>query len=333
MKGYGITLSPMSRISLLNNAGGLPLSGYKGFVQLARETEDAGFCGVFIPEAVNDALMCSLAVANATNRISIGTWIVNIYLREPALCAVAAEMVQEAAEGRFILGLGVSHRPALEARGIEMGNARVHLRNTTVTIRKAFRGELEMFGMKFPSPRQPIPIYFAALALETSKLGGELADGLMLYMCTPERMRKSIDAANQVAKDLGRASGSLTMTCGLPVFLHDDLKIAYESARRGLAFYGALPYYNRIISRSGFAQPAARIMEAAKRRDSAAMATAITNELADAVALIGPASRCIERLETYRKQGADVLILAPNPVDEDYASGIRRIHKAFAKLN
>jgi alkanesulfonate monooxygenase SsuD/methylene tetrahydromethanopterin reductase-like flavin-dependent oxidoreductase (luciferase family) len=123
------------------------------------------------------------------------------------------------------------------------------------------------------------------------------------------------------------------MTCGLPVFLHDDLKMAYEAARRGLAFYGALPFYNRIISKSGFAEPAARIMEAAKRRDSDAMAAAVTNELADSVALIGPASRCIERLAAYRSQGADVLILAPNPVNEDYASGVRRVHKAFAKLN
>jgi alkanesulfonate monooxygenase SsuD/methylene tetrahydromethanopterin reductase-like flavin-dependent oxidoreductase (luciferase family) len=76
---------------------------------------------------------------------------VNIYLREPALCAIAAEMVQEAANGRFILGLGVSHRPALEARGIEMGNARDRLRRDAEMIRKAFRGELEMFGTKFPS--------------------------------------------------------------------------------------------------------------------------------------------------------------------------------------
>jgi hypothetical protein len=63
------------------------------------------------------------------------------------------------------------------------------------------------------------------------------------------------------------------------------------------------------------------------------MAAAITNELADAVALIGPVSRCIERLRAYRTHGADVMILAPNPVDEDYASCVRRIHKAFAKLN
>jgi len=333
MKGYGITLSPMSRISLRAGSSDSPVTGYSGFVQLARETEDAGFGGVYIPEAVNDALMCSFAVANATRRINIATWIVNIYLREPALCAISAEMVQDAAQGRFILGLGVSHRPALEARGIEMGNARDRLRNDTEVVRKAFRGELDMFGMKFPQPSHPIPIYFAALALETSKLAGELADGLMLYMCTPQRMRKSIDAASQVARDLARPPGSLTMTCGLPVFLHDDLKVAYEAARRGLAFYGALPFYNRIMAKSGFAEPAARLIEAAKRRDSEAMVAAVTNELADAVALIGPASRCIERLAAYREQGADVLILAPNAVSEDYASAVRRIHKAFAKLN
>ncbi len=333
MKGYGVTLSPMSRISLRTPSSDSPVSGYAGFVQLARETEDAGFSGVYIPEAVNDALMCSLSVANATKRITIATWIVNIYLREPALCAISAETVQEAAQGRFILGIGVSHRPALEARGIEMGNARERLRRDTEVIRKAFKGELDMFGMKFPTPSHPIPIYYAALALETSKLGGELADGLMLYMCTPERMRKSIDAANQVAREHGRASGSITMTCGVPVFLHEDLKVAYETARRGLAFYGALPFYNRIISKSGFAEPAARIMEAAKRRDSDAMAAAVTNELADSVALIGPASRCIERLAQYQQQGADVMILAPNPVNEDYASCVRRVHKAFAKLN
>ena len=320
MKTYGMTLRAT-------------VPGLSTFVQLARETEDAGFSGVYIPEAVNDALMCSLAVANATKRIDIATWIVNIYLREPTLCAIAAEMVQDAAQGRFILGLGVSHRPSHEARGIEMGNARVRLRRDTDIIRKAFNGELSTFGTRLPKPSHPIPIYLAALALETSKLGGEIADGLMLYMCPPERMRKSIDAANQVAKEKGRAPSSLTMTCGVPLFLHDDLKTAYEAARRGLAFYGALPFYNRIMANSGFADAAGRIMEASKRRDSTAMAAAVTNELADAVALIGPASRCIERLAAYREAGADVLILAANAVDEDYTSALRRVHKTFAKLN
>jgi len=321
MQGYGVTVSPMS---------GIP---YAEFTQLARETEDAGYSGVYIPEANNDALLCSYAVAKATTRVHIATWIVNIYLREPSLCAAAAEMVQDAAGGRFILGLGVSHRPALELRGIEMGNGRNRLRRDTEVLRDAFGGKLDMFGMKFRAPRQPIPIYYAALALETAKLGGELADGLMLYLCPPERMRKSIDAARAAAQGAGRKPTDVTMTCGLPVFLHEDLKVAYATARRGLSFYGALPFYNRLLAKSGFDAPAAKIMEAAKKRDANAMAEAVTDQMSDSVALVGPASRCIERLQEYRKQGCEVPVLVPNSVNEDYSTGVRRILKTFAKLN
>jgi alkanesulfonate monooxygenase SsuD/methylene tetrahydromethanopterin reductase-like flavin-dependent oxidoreductase (luciferase family) len=321
MHGYGVTVSPMS---------GIP---HAEFIQLARETEDAGYSGVFIPEANNDALLCSYAVAGATRRVQIATWIVNIYLREPSLCAAAAEMVQDAAGGRFILGLGVSHRPALELRGIEMGNGRERLRRDTQVLRDAFSGKLEMFGMKFRMPQRPIPIYYAALALETAKLGGEIADGLMLYMCTPARLGKSIAAAHASAHGAGRKPSEVTMTCGVPVFLHDDLKTAQAAARRGLSFYGALPFYNRLLAKSGFAEPAGQIMEAAKRRDANAMAAAVTDQMTDAVALVGPASRCSERLQEYREQGGEVLVLAPNPVNEDYPAAVRRVLQAFAKLN
>src|SRR6266851_451837 len=199
-----------------------------------------------------------------------------------------------------ILGLGVSHRPALEARGIEMGNARVRLRRDTEIIRKTLAGETMMFGMKFRQPKKLVPIYYAALALETARLGGELADGLMLYLCTPERMRKSIDVAHETAKQHGRKPSDIVATVGLPVFLHNDLKVAYAAAQRGLAFYGALPFYNRLIARSGFESAATAIMEAAKRSDASAMAAAVTEPMIDSLALVGPESRCFERLEQYR---------------------------------
>jgi alkanesulfonate monooxygenase SsuD/methylene tetrahydromethanopterin reductase-like flavin-dependent oxidoreductase (luciferase family) len=306
---------------------------YNEMTRLAREVEDNGFSSVFVPEANNDALMCCHAIARETSRIKIGTWIVNIYLREPTLCAAAAEMVQDASNGRFILGLGVSHRPALEARGIEMGNARDRLRRDTSIIRDTLAGETAMFGMKFRQPRTPVPIYYAALALETARLGGELADGLMLYLCTPERMRKSIDAAHESARQHGRKPSDIAMTAGVPVFLHDDLKTAYATARRGLAFYAALPFYNRLLARSGFETAASAAMDAAKRRDASGMAAAISDEMIDAIALAGPASRCIERLNSYRRQGAELPILVPNAVNEDYSAGVRRVLAAFAKAN
>jgi alkanesulfonate monooxygenase SsuD/methylene tetrahydromethanopterin reductase-like flavin-dependent oxidoreductase (luciferase family) len=318
MATCGVSISPFSGI------------GYGDLVQLAREAEQAGYSGVYVPEASNDALMCCYAIARDTSRIQIGTWIVNIYLREPTLCAAATEMVQDAADGRFILGLGVSHRPALEARGIEMGNARDRLRRDTDIIRKTLAGETMMFGMKFRQPKKPVPIYYAALALETARLGGELADGLMLYLCTPERTRRSAEVAREEAQKHGRQSSAVTITVGLPVFLHDDLKRAYAAAQRGLSFYGALPFYNRLLARSGFAAPAAKIMEAAKRRDADGMTAAVSEEMIDALALVGPQRRCRDRIEEYRRAGGEVPIVVPNPVEEDYMTGVRRVLKAFA---
>lgn len=318
-KNLGISLAPFSGIA------------YPDMVQLAREAEDAGLSGVFIPEAANDGLMCCYAIARGTRRIMVGTWIVNIYFRVPALCAAAAEMVQTESGGRFILGLGVSHRPAMESLGIPMGNARDHLREYTAFIRKALAGEpVGAFGRPYRKPAKPVPIYFAALALETARLGGEIADGLMLYLCSPQRMRASIDAAHEAATAAGRKPSDVAATVGVPAFLDDDRGRALEAARRALSFYASLPFYNRLLARSGFEAQARTVMEASERRDAAAMVAAMSDEMVDSVALIGPAARCVERLAEYRQQGAELPIIVPNQVSDDYQTTVRKALKVFA---
>jgi alkanesulfonate monooxygenase SsuD/methylene tetrahydromethanopterin reductase-like flavin-dependent oxidoreductase (luciferase family) len=152
----------------------------------------------------------------------------------------------------------------------------------------------------------------------------------MLYLCTPERMRRSAEAAHEEAQKHRRKPSAVIITVGLPVFLHNDLKRAYAAAQRGLSFYGALPFYNRLLARSGFEAPAAKIMDAAKRRDSDAMTAAVSEEMVDALALVGPEARCRERLEQYRRAGAEIPIIVPNLVEEDYMTGVRRVLKAFA---
>jgi alkanesulfonate monooxygenase SsuD/methylene tetrahydromethanopterin reductase-like flavin-dependent oxidoreductase (luciferase family) len=319
MEKLGISLAPFSGIA------------YPEMVQLAREAEDAGLSGVFIPEAANDAMMCCYAIARGTRRIMVGTWIVNIYFREPALCAAAAEMVQTESEGRFILGLGVSHRPALESLGIQMGNGRERLKHYTAVLRKAFAGEpVGAFGRSFRKPAKPIPIYFAALARETSRLGGEIADGLMLYLCSPNRMRASAETAHQAARAAGRKPSDVTITVGVPAFIDDNRDRAFEAAQRALSFYGSLPFYNRLLARSGFETEAKALMAAAERRDAAGMAAGVSEKMADSVALIGPPARFLERLAEYRAEGAELPIIVPNPVNEDYPACVRRALKVFA---
>jgi 5,10-methylenetetrahydromethanopterin reductase len=309
----------------------MPTPGpYSTIGELAREAEDAGFSGACMPELVNDGLMCCYLMATATKKIRLITWIVNVYFRQPALCAAAAVMVQEVSGGRLTLGLGVSHRPFMQAMGIEMGNARDKLRSVTVALRKIFGGELNI-GVPFRKPKTPIPIYYGALALETAKLAGELADGVELYMCPTDRMRKLADAARQTAVSSGRKASDIAITVGLPTFVDDNLEKAYDAARQQLSFYPALPFYNRQLARSGFEAEAKAAMEAAARGDQKAQVAALSNRLLDAVALVGPASRCLERLAAFREAGAGMPIIVPSAAGGDPVAGIRNLIKVFSK--
>ena len=166
---------------------------YQLFVTLAQEAEDAGFTHVFIPEGTNDSLMCAYAVARATSRISIVTYTSNIYYREPSLLAASAEMVQDASEGRFALGLGVGHRQSQAGLGIVMDKPREKLRDYTIRLHGHFAGTTHPdFPVSFRTPDPAIPIHYASTTLETCRLAGELADGLELYMSPASRQVSSV---------------------------------------------------------------------------------------------------------------------------------------------
>ncbi|MGH7906161.1 MAG: LLM class flavin-dependent oxidoreductase [Candidatus Binataceae bacterium] len=320
MPGLGVSLSTFSRMP------------YADFADLAREAEDSGFSAVFVPEANNDAMMCCYAIAQATKKITLGTRIINIYLRSPLLCGAGAMMLQEQSDGRFVLGLGVGHRTLLKAVGIEMGNAREYLQRYMGLLTKVLKGEsIPNIAYQFRASPKRVPVYFAALAIETARLGGELADGLMLYMCPPARMAKMIAAARASATKAGRQPADISITMGLSVFLDDNLKDAYAAAKRDLAFYAGLDFYNRVWAASGFEKAAAECLTAARRGDRAGISAAMTEPMIDAVALAGPLSRCLERLREYRASGAEMPVLVTHAVRGDYVSALRQNLKAFAR--
>jgi len=320
----------MAQLGIVITPGSDPFST---LADLSREAEDAGFNSIFVSEASNDAVMCCAHMARATSRVKLVTWIVNIHFRVPLTCAAASLMVQEISGGRFILGLGVSHRPLLESLGIEMGNGREKLRSYTTELRRLLRGEAVASGlpMALRAPAHPVPIYYAALALETARLAGELADGVELYMCSPQRMRQMAQAAHETAVKHKRKASDVAITMGLPTFVHDDLQRAMGVARRRLAFYGGLPFYNRQMARGGFEAEAKAAMGAAQRGDKKGVEAAMSERLLDSMALIGPPARCLERLAAFREAGADLPVIRPNEIDEDQPATIRRLIKVFSK--
>jgi 5,10-methylenetetrahydromethanopterin reductase len=292
--------------------------------RIAREAEDAGFTAVMVPEGGNDSLLACYAIAQATSKIRIGTSIAIIYNRQPTLCASAAVTVQEASRGRLILGLGVGHRPVLEAMGITPApNSREKLREYTLALKQIFAGQST--SMRVPLPTWPIPVQLGALTMETARLAGEIADGVQLFMCTPERLRKLVKTVREGAASRGRNPDDVAIAFGMPAFIHDDLQQAYARARRFLKLDTMLPFHRRQIIRNGFGAEAEAARAAGERGDKAAQEAALTDQLLDSLAFVGPVSRCIERIEEYREAGAQMLNIVPgtNETSDELCQTIR----------
>jgi len=294
--------------------------------ELAREAESAGVEAVFSPEFMNDALSNCHVMAQATARIKVGTWIANIYLRHPALCAQTAVAIDDTSKGRLILGLGVSHRPLVEDIYKEkMDRPREFLREYITTIRDITTGK------GYPgAPMQPqaatykVPIYVGALALGTVELCGEMADGAMLYLCPKSRMPRVMAALEKGAAKAGRSVSSVDITTGLPACISDDLNAARAAARNNLAFYGRLPFYNKLFQSSGFVQE----VEALAKGNAQWM----SDRMAEEVSLVGPPTRCREQLAAFREAGIQLPIIVPVPIpgQQTYTQAVRKAIETFA---
>src|SRR5262245_57312214 len=201
----------------------------KDIQTVAREAEDAGFDGIFAAEVNNDVMATAQLIGAATRRVAVGTWIANIYLRHTYVCAQGAAHIADATEGRFILGLGVSHPPVNKVLAIDMGDPPAALRRYVTAVRSWLKGEGPATHLPQRPAPQPVPIYVAAVTSKTVELAGELADGVMPFMWSASRVEKSRGWSQQ-----GRAKaeglGKLDMTVGIPTYIGDDIKQQREVA-------------------------------------------------------------------------------------------------------
>ena len=281
---------------------------------VAREAEAAGFDAIFTAEVNNNALATAQLMGTATTRIKVGTWVANIYMRHSYACAQGAALIADATDGRFILGLGMSHQPVNQALGIEMSAPAQTLRQYVNDVRMWLRGEGPATHVAQQPATQPIPLYLAALASTAVELAGELADGLMPFLWTAERVAKS-----QVWADRGRAKASglsaLDMILGLPTFIGDDVDGLREAARQNLGLFTTLPFFQRLFRASGFAEEAERMEQGQAGPNS------LTDRILDAVCLLGSVARCQEQLSAFRASGVDMPILMP-PLGVESASAV-----------
>ena len=270
-------------------------------------------------EVNNDAMATAQLMGTATRRILVGTWIANIYLRHSYVCAQGAALIADATDGRFILGLGVSHQPVNRALEIEMTQPTTALRRYVTEVRCWLKGK----GPTTHLPQRPavheVPLYVAALASTAVELGGELADGIMPFLWPAARVTQS---KAWVARGRSRSTelGKLDITLGLPTYIGDDLQALRDAARQNLVLYTTFPFIQRLFRASGFEA------EAALMEEGVGLAS-LTDRLLDSVCLLGPVSRCREQLTAFRTAGVDLPILVP-PIGVE---GARAVIQAFRR--
>ena len=330
MSSLGISLYP----GAYGQGGQTPLR-YTQAVELGKRAEEAGFDGVFVVEAgmlINDAMATAQAIALSTQRITVGTGIAHVDYRQPALLGASAVAIDELSGGRFLLGLGTSSSQMSQALGIPWKESRTALRETARVLRQVFSGESRPapLGSYWPAQHQ-IPIHFAGLALGTVELAGEIADGLMLYLATTQRYQQAKKRLERGAHKAGRNPSDILVTLLIPTFLSDDLEAARAAARPFLGFALGLPLYRKLFRRSGFEQEMDGVEKALEQGDQAGVASSLSDNLLDAVCLVGPVSRCQEHLAGFREAGIDYPIIAPQPVGEDALTSGRQLIEAFAQ--
>ena len=175
------------------------------FVQLAREGEGLGYAAVFLPEigGQRDTLVALGGLAGETEDLRLGTGIIPMSSRTPSLTAMAAATVQERSSGRLVLGIGT---------GPAVPGALDRLRDLVVMIRRLLAGEVVQADGRTLSlslvPDVPVPIWMSALGPRAMRVAAEVADGVLLNWCTPERV------ARRTGGDPGGSRGGGTRSRG-----------------------------------------------------------------------------------------------------------------------
>jgi F420-dependent oxidoreductase-like protein len=313
----------MSRIGIA--LGAVHDRPFPEVVAFARTAEECGYEAIFVPEAWGrDAFVTLGALARVTERIGLGTGIVNVYSRTPALLAMAAMTLDELSGGRAILGLGTSGQRVIEGwHGVPMARPLRRLRETTEAVRaivggsrRGYSGETLSiapgFAVTLSRPRERIPIYHASLTPRAIRQCAEVADGWLPYFASPATLRADLSTIDGTLRATGRERGAFTVAPLLPVFVSDDEASARAVLRRHLAFYigGMGRFYREAVARHGFGDAVEKIRGLWDARQRDAAAEAVTDSLLDAFAIVGDARRCRARLDDYRAAGADLPIVA-----------------------
>src|SRR5689334_6938984 len=306
-------------------------------LQIVQEAERLGYDSVWTAEAYgSDAATILGWIAGQTTRIKIGSAIFQMPGRSPGMTAMTAATIDQLSDGRMLLGIGSSGPQVSEGwHGVRFGKQIQRTREYIEVVRKALaRERLEYHGetIELPLPDGPgkalkltiapvqehMPIYLAAIGPKNTALAGEVADGWMPTLLSPEHLPLLRESLEEGAARAGRSLEGFDIAPTVNVNITEtDVDGARDAMRPFMALYiGGMGsrernFYNTLVQRYGFEDAAREVQDlylAGKKEEAAA---ALPTELIDLVALVGPRDRVRDRLRAYADAGVGTLGVSP----------------------
>lgn len=292
------------------------------FAGLAQGGEAQGYRAVFLPEIQGrDALAALTALAGETTTLLLGTGIVRMDARSPQLTAMAAATLQERSAGRGIIGIGT---------GPAVAGALDRLRELVVATRAALRGEpAAIDGNPIElslTPDPPPSVWISALGPRAVEMAGEVADGVLLNWCPPERVARVREQLARGAERAGRDPADITVAGYVRASLGDDPRAAFVALQSAAGEYASYPAYARQFDQVGLGEEA----RAAAHAYGAGRPEDVPEALVEAVALFGDLTAARSRLQAYRESGLDLAVVYPVPAGPDPLASVRTTLAALA---
>jgi F420-dependent oxidoreductase-like protein len=293
-------------------------------IERVRRAETLGYDSTYVTHiAARDSLTVLMAYAAATDRIKLGTGVLPIYSRTPVATAQQAATIDEYSTGRMVLGLGVSHEVTVEHwYGTKLEHPLQAMREYVGILRACFaraeppEGEIFTTSFRFMGyePRADLPIYVAALSPKMLRLAGEIADGVMLWLCNPDYIRDVVVPEVRAGRErAGKPFEDFDVVAAVPAAVTEDPDGAYQVMRSDLITYWNLPFYRAMIERSGFGEDI-DVFDAGMRAGDLDRATSgISEEFLEQLTAIGSPGDVRAGVERYSQAGATSPCIGPVP--------------------
>ncbi|KAA9409197.1 LLM class flavin-dependent oxidoreductase [Haloarcula hispanica] len=299
-------------------------------IDLAVEAENWGYDSVWLNELWGASSVVELTdIATRTEDIEIGSAILNVFSRSPAVLAMTATTLDRVSDGRAVLGLGTSTARSIEnmhsmefERPVRRAHETIDIVKQLMTSdeRVTYDGEVASVRGVPPLDRD-VPVYHAALGPANRRVVARLADGWLPHMVPFSELESAFDYIVETARDADRDPSEITVAPYVPAVVHEDSERATEELRQHIAYYvGSGEGYRRAVAET-YPDRAERIADAWQAGDRGEATELVTDEMTADLGIAGTPEQAQEKRDRIADRAVidRLLLTVPQQVDGELA--------------